>query len=101
MPVRFKIDDGEWRTGATRNVGVGGAFIADAGVVAVGQHVEIELQLPSCDHALALRGVVRRAQVGGDGADAGGIGVEFVDVEVDVLLELNDYFASLTGKEGE
>ena len=28
------------------------------------------------------------------------MGVEFVGVEVDVLLELNDYFASLTGTEG-
>jgi hypothetical protein len=26
-----------------------------------------------------------------------GMGVEFVGVEVDVLLELNDYFATLTG----
>jgi hypothetical protein len=105
LPVRFKIDDGPWRQGSTRNVGVGGAFIADAAGVAVGAHIEIELQLPSCDHVLALRGVVRRVHEGGaapgtEGNDPG-IGVEFIEVEVDVLLELNDYFATLTGKEGE
>jgi PilZ domain len=101
LPVRFQIGLGAWRDGATRNVGVGGAFIADAGDgVTIGEHIEIELSLPSCDHALALRGVVRRVHGGGDGVDPG-IGVEFVEVEVDVLLELNDYFASLTGNEGE
>ena len=105
LPVRFKIRGGAWRDGSTRNVGVGGAFIADAPGVAVGDPIEIELRLPSCDHALALRGIVRRVHEGGaapgtEGSDPG-VGVEFLEVEVDVLLELNDYFASLTGKEGE
>ena len=97
LPVRFRTGGGEWRTGETRNVGVGGAFIAEASGVTVGSPIELELTLPSCDAPLPLRGIVRRAL---DGADAG-IGVEFVDVEVDVLLELNEYFASLTGREGE
>ena len=29
-------------------------------------------------------------------ATAGGMGVQFIGVDVDVLLELNDYFSSLT-----
>ena|SRR5262245_40064336 len=102
LPVRFRVDGGAWRAGETRNVGVGGAFIADATDVPVGAGIEIELTLPSCDHPLTLTGVVRRAGTADGSADGAiGIGVEFVDVEVDVLLELNDYFASLTGKEGE
>jgi PilZ domain len=102
MAVRFRTDGGAWRSGETRNIGVGGAFIADADGVAVGAAIEIELTLPSCDAALALRGVVRRAGTAdGSGDGERGIGVEFMDVEVDVLLELNDYFATLTGSEGE
>ena len=90
LPVRYRVKAGEWRTGETRNVGVGGAFIAEATGLPVGTELEMELTLPSCDHALAMNAIVRRA-------DDAGIGVEFVEVEVDVLLELNDYFASLTG----
>ena len=102
LPVRFRPTGGDWRTGETRNVGVGGAFIADAAGLPVGTELELELSLPSCDHPLAMRAIVRRAGVGrdGDGGDEGGVGVEFVEVEVDVLLELNDYFASLTGTDG-
>jgi hypothetical protein len=101
LPVRFRPIGGEWRSGETRNVGVGGAFIADAAGLTVGTELEMELTLPSCDQPLALHGIVRRAGGPSDsgGADTG-IGVEFVDVEVDVLLELNDYFASLTGSDG-
>jgi hypothetical protein len=100
LPVRFRVGGGAWRTGETRNVGVGGAFIADADGVAVGDAIEIELQLPSCDHALPLRGIVRRAGVASEsGGSEKGIGVEFLEVDVDVLLELNDYFATLTGTE--
>lgn len=100
LPVRFRINGGDWRTGETRNIGVGGAFIAGADGVAVGDPIELELSLPSCDHVLPLKGVVRRAGTASESGGAElGIGVEFVEVEVDVLLELNDYFASLTGTE--
>ena len=34
-----------------------------------------------------------------DAGDEPGMGVQFHDVDIDVLLELNDYFASLTGVE--
>ncbi len=97
LPVRYRVSGakgGAWRAGETRNVGVGGAFLADADGLAVGTELDMELTLPSCDHSLALHGIVRRAD------DGVGVGVEFVDVEVDVLLELNDYFASLTGTDG-
>jgi hypothetical protein len=45
--------------------------------------------------------VVRwRQTAASDAVDAAGMGVEFVEVDIDVLLELNDYFASLTGLDG-
>ncbi|HTJ42816.1 MAG TPA: PilZ domain-containing protein [Kofleriaceae bacterium] len=98
LPVRYRATGGEWRTGETRNVGVGGAFIAGVTDLPVGTAIELELSLPSCDHALAMNAIVRRAGTSNDSSEGDiGIGVEFVDVEVDVLLELNDYFASLTG----
>ena len=54
------------------------------------RRVSIELQLPTSDQTFTLPAVVRWA------SSEGGAGIQFVDVDVDVLLELNDYFASLT-----
>jgi len=59
--------------------------------------VEIQLEVPTCDKPLILRGQVRWSQAGP--GDDGGMGVQFHEVDIDVLLELNDYFASLTGVE--
>jgi len=96
LPVKYRVAGGEWRSGETRNIGVGGAFIEGGDGIAVGDEVEIELTLPELDRSLPLRGVVRRAGAVGDD-DGAGLGIEFVGVDVDVLLDLNDYFASLTG----
>ena len=79
-----------WVAAETRNVGVGGAFIASQLVQPVGSAITVELTLPTTDQVFTLPGVVRWAA--GDG-----MGVQFVGVDVDVLLELNDYFATLTG----
>jgi PilZ domain-containing protein len=94
MNVRFRRGGTEdWVTTATRNVGIGGAFLetpGDGALPPVGTTLSIELQLPTSDQTFTLPAIVRWAS-----AD-GGAGVQFVDVDVDVLLELNDYFASLT-----
>lgn len=94
MNVRFRsAASAEWVTTATRNIGVGGAFLeapADAALPAVGTTLSVELQLPTSDQVFTLPAVVRWT------ASEGGAGIQFVDVDVDVLLELNDYFASLT-----
>jgi Tfp pilus assembly protein PilZ len=89
--VRFRAaSHTAWVTAETRNVGVGGAFIATPLVQPVGTALTLELSLPTSDQVFALPSVVRWAS--GDG-----MGVQFVGVDVDVLLELNDYFATLTG----
>ena len=94
-----------WRAAQTLDVGVGGAFIVDAELL-IGAHLWVELQLPNTDQRFVLPAVVRWV---GDRADftkdatllannpslVRGGGVQFVDVEVDVLLELNDYFEAL------
>src|SRR5262245_42477425 len=80
LPVRFRVSGADWRTGETRNVGVGGAFIAGVTDVPVGTALELELSLPSCDHPLAMNAVVRRAGTANDSSDGElGIGVEFID----------------------
>jgi hypothetical protein len=96
IPVRFRrADVTEWTNAETRNVGVGGAFIATKMQVPVGTPLVIELAVPTADRTFELTALVRWAATGDDP----GVGVQFVDVDIDVLLELNDYFASLTGKE--
>ena len=94
MPVRFRTivngHPGAWVDAETRNIGVGGAFVVTKLVQPIGDPVTIELSLPTTDQVFTLPAVVRWS-------DGNGMGVQFVGVDVDVLLELNDYFATLTG----
>ncbi|MBA3394833.1 MAG: PilZ domain-containing protein [Deltaproteobacteria bacterium] len=90
MSVRFRAGaHTAWIAAETRNIGVGGAFIVTELVQAVGSPLTVEVRLPTTDQLFTLTSVVRWAA--GDG-----MGVQFVGVDVDVLLELNDYFATLT-----
>jgi len=90
VPVKFRGDaDAEWVRADTRNIGVGGAFIVSQLVQPIGSLVTVELTLPDTDQTFSLPAVVRWASVDG-------MGVQFMGVDVDVLLELNDYFATLT-----
>jgi len=93
LPIRFRAaNHTAWIDASTRNIGVGGAFIVSQLVQHVGTHLAIELVLPTTERTFSLPAVVRWAA-------ADGMGVQFVDVDVDVLLELNDYFATLTGSQ--
>jgi Tfp pilus assembly protein PilZ len=91
MPIRFRVaSNDEWSSAETRNIGVGGAFIVTQAIAAVGDTVTIQMSLPTSDQSFSLPAVVRWAA-------PDGMGVQFVGVDVDVLLELNDYFATLVG----
>ena len=91
LPIRFRASGHTgWVDAETRNIGVGGAFIVSQLVQPAGSQIAVEVTLPTTDRTFALPAVVRWAA--GDG-----MGVQFVGVDVDVLLELNDYFATLTG----
>ena len=93
MRVRYRSPaHAAWIAAETQNIGVGGAFIASPHLLPVGTSLTVEVRLPTSDQAFAIPAVVRWAS-----ASAGGMGVQFVDVEVDILLELNDYFSTLTG----
>lgn len=89
--VVVPADDAAWREAFAVDIGVGGAFIADAGLH-VGLAIFVELTLPTALHPLILPAVVRwvGAHLGQHGA-----GVQFVNVDVDVLLSLNEYFEQL------
>jgi hypothetical protein len=93
MPVRYKsAASATWLAAETRDIGVGGAFIVTPHLLPVGTTLTIEVRLPTSDQAFALPSVVRWTS-----AAEGVMGVQFVDVDVDILLELNDYFSTLTG----
>lgn len=93
LPIRFKttLHPG-WIAAETRNIGVGGAYITTGDVQDVGTSLTIELTLPTTDRVFALPSIVRWASA----ANPPGMGVQFVGVDVDILLELNDYFSTLT-----
>jgi hypothetical protein len=79
-----------WIQAETRDIGVGGAFITAGEVQPAGTPMTVELSLPTSDQVFTLPAIVRWA------APGRGMGIQFVGVDVDILLELNDYFSSLT-----
>ena len=93
LPVRFKttLHQG-WITAETRNIGVGGAYITTSQVQEVGTPLTVQLSLPTSDRVFTLPSIVRWSSA----AEPAGMGIQFVGVDVDILLELNDYFSSLS-----
>lgn len=77
--------DGDWHEAITRDIGVGGAFLR-AVALPIGAAVTIALPLPERATELSLGAIVRWAS-------PDGIGVQFLDVDIDVLLELNGILA--------
>ena len=93
LPVRFKTTlHPAWISAETRNIGVGGAYIVTAQGQQVGTPLTVELTLPTTDRVFTLPSIVRWSSA----AEPAGMGVQFVGVDVDILLELNDYFSTLT-----
>ena len=79
----------EWVPAAARDISVGGAFITTPTAEPVDTEIELELTLPTSDQVFTLSAVVRWTS-------PDGMGVEFAAEPIHVLLELNDYFATLT-----
>lgn len=90
LRFRPRGSDG-WTVAETRNIGVGGAFILGAHLT---PHSDIEVEIDVAGRATPLSLI---AEVRWNAAE--GIGVQFHDVDIDVLLELNGFLASLTGTE--
>jgi N-acetylmuramic acid 6-phosphate (MurNAc-6-P) etherase len=90
LGVRFRaVGKTEWVTAGARDVGAGGAFITTSGTEEIDTEIVLELVLPTSDQVFTLSAVVRWTS-------PDGMGVAFVGEAADVLLELTDYFATLT-----
>jgi Tfp pilus assembly protein PilZ len=79
----------EWIAAGARDVGAGGAFVTTPAIEPIDTEIVLELVLPTSDQVFTLSAVVRWSS-------PDGMGVEFIGAPSDVLLELNDYFATLT-----
>jgi uncharacterized protein (TIGR02266 family) len=98
--VRFRPEgapDSDAVVAHTHDIGVGGAYIATDRPSAVGCRLELEIEVPGPGSPIALSAEVRWV-ANADRMLAGrepGMGVKFATLEVDALLALSDFFASL------
>jgi uncharacterized protein (TIGR02266 family) len=101
VEVRYRTTDD---TGAgehlafTKNIGVGGAFILTPEPLPPGTGLSIALNVPSARHPVEVTAEVRWIVDGkhDEPEREHGMGVKFNGLDVDQLLALNEYFASLT-----
>ena len=105
--MRHRSSAGPWQDGETLNIGSGGAFVIGA-TWPIGTAVELALAIAARPEPLVLGGVVRwtagdgsadAAAVDGVHAGIGGVGVQFLDLDLDVIIELNRHLASLAATE--
>jgi uncharacterized protein (TIGR02266 family) len=79
----------------TRNIGIGGAFVVTEDPAPPGAELRLVVQIPTSGKSIEVRGEVRWI-ADGDLDAVHGMGVKFHGLDVDQLLELNEYFTSLT-----
>jgi uncharacterized protein (TIGR02266 family) len=102
VEVRFRVlDNGhlsEEQRAFTKNIGVGGAFICTASPPPPGSSLLVMLQVPASARPLEVRGEIRWILDGRHDEDPAehGMGIRFHSLDVDQLMALNEYFASLT-----
>ena len=79
----------------TQNIGIGGAFIVTEDPAPPGSALRLTVVVPSATKPILVKGEVRWI-ADDDQDDPQGMGVKFYGLEVEELLLLNEYFASLT-----
>jgi uncharacterized protein (TIGR02266 family) len=94
VEVSFTAGDGTQVSAFTRNIGVGGAFVVTDSPARPGTPLTLAIHVPTATEPIEVRGEVRWA-----GDDPAGMGVKFNGLGVEELLQLNEYFASLTGRD--
>jgi uncharacterized protein (TIGR02266 family) len=92
VQVRFQPAGAEEIAAHTKNIGVGGAFIVTPAPPKVGTHLRLMIEMPNTGSTLEVRAEIRWLSSSPDV----GMGVRFAGLDVDQLLTLNEYFASLT-----
>jgi uncharacterized protein (TIGR02266 family) len=83
--------------GVTSNIGVGGAFILKDEPFEIGTRLRIKLRVPTAELPIAVEGEVRWVVTAAQNQHGAGMGVKFYGLDVEALLKLSEYFASLTG----
>jgi hypothetical protein len=106
VEVRYRVLEhgllSEEQRAFTKNIGVGGAFIMTTDPPPPGAALHLAIQVPATggtiDRAIDVKGDVRWIVDGKhDEPEAEhGMGVKFHALEVEQLIQLNEYFASLT-----
>lgn len=101
VDVRYRPEagpDAAPTAAVTANIGVGGAYVLTSDPLPVGTHLVLELVVPTRKEVIEVKAEVRwNTTRGGD--ERAGMGVKFLDLDVDSLLALSEYFASLTGSD--
>ena len=102
--MRHRPSGGAWQPGEALDIGAGGAFVIGA-TWPVGTDVELEVDVASRTSPLVLAGTVR--WTAGDGSEAAaavvglaGVGVQFLDLDLDVIIELQAHLARLAPADG-
>ena len=102
VEVRYRVLDGTDQPpehlAFTKNIGVGGAFILTPEPPAPGAELQIALTVPNARNPIEVTAEVRWIVDGkhDEPEREHGMGVRFFGLDVDQLLALNEYFASLT-----
>jgi uncharacterized protein (TIGR02266 family) len=84
---------GDRTEAVTSNIGAGGAFILCAEPAAIGTKLVVELVVPTAEQTILADAEVRWVV---DDGDEAGMGVKFKQLDVESVLALSQYFASLT-----
>ena len=96
VEVSFTAEDGTRERAHTRNIGVGGAFVVTTRPVRAGTPLTLSVHIPTATQPLEIAGEVRWLA---GGEEQPGMGIRFGSIDVETQLQLNEYFASLTGRE--
>ncbi len=101
VQVRYQAVGAEEQRAHTKNIGVGGAFVLTSRPPKVGTHLRLVVEMPTgppIEVRAEVRWIVPAVSPGAGESQApeAGMGVRFAGLDVEQLLALNEYFASLT-----
>ncbi len=88
----------EMKRAVTSNIGVGGAFVLTDAPLEIGAALRVSIEVPTTEETIETDATVRWVILPDavDELHAAGMGIKFQRLDVDALLSLSEYFASLT-----
>lgn len=91
-------ENAETSRAVTSNIGVGGAFVLTESPLAVGTTLRVSIDVPTTEETIETDATVRWVVTPetADELHAPGMGIKFQRLDVEALLSLSEYFASLT-----